>query len=35
VKPPRDEKPHFFIISIASEGPVAESVVVERAAPIT
>jgi hypothetical protein len=35
VKPTAEDKPRFFVISIATEGPVAERVVVERAAPLT
>ena len=35
VKPLKEDKPRFFVISLTPEGPVAESVVVERAAPIS
>ena len=35
VKPQNEDKPRFFVISLTPEGPVAESVVVERAAPIS
>jgi len=35
VKPLQEDKPRFFVISLTPEGPVAESVVVERAAPVT
>jgi hypothetical protein len=35
VKPLHEDKPRFFVISVTPEGPFAESVVVERAAPIS
>jgi hypothetical protein len=35
VKPPKEDKPCFFVISLTPEGPVAEAVVVERTAPVT
>jgi len=35
VKPQNEDKPRFYVISVTPEGPVAESVVVERAAPIS
>jgi hypothetical protein len=35
LKPIQEDKPRFFVISLTPEGPIAESVVVERTAPVT
>jgi hypothetical protein len=35
VKPTKEDKPRFFVISLTPEGPVAEAVIVERSAPVT